>query len=216
MATATKTSPGSTELLFLGSESSTENINFSATRSFTRLSAMVNYVTENIKTTDTFMLFVSDGVIKDLVNDPIYSFPQVKGIYVYCDNYTDVKSGNNVSEDVLKKLRFFHKRHLQTKIQNIIFDDTSSSSTSINRTKTNDVVSSHEQRISAKRSKPSSYYPSEPKRLAITSKHRFLVNNIEQIKSCYMCPSCQLVLREPYQLNCGHRICQSCIKIENK
>jgi hypothetical protein len=177
---------------------------------------MVDYVSKNIKTTDTFILFVSDDVIKDLINDPIYNFPQVKVIHVYYNNYSYVKSGNNVTGDVLKKLRFFHERHLQTKIGNIMVDDIPSSSTSMNRTKTNDVVSSHEQRISAKRSKPSSYYPSEPKRLAITSKHRFLVKNIEQMESCYMCPSCESVLREPHQLNCGHRICQSCIKIENE
>jgi hypothetical protein len=177
---------------------------------------MANYVTENIKTTETFILFVSDDVIKDLINDPIYSFPQVRVIYVYCDNYSYVKSENNGIQDVLRKLRFFHKQHLKTKIENVMGVDASSSSTSMDRTERNDVVSSHEQRISAKRSKPSSCHSSEPKRLAITSKHGFVVKNIEQIESCYMCRSCELMLREPHQLNCGHRICQSCIKIENK
>ncbi|CAF1206684.1 unnamed protein product [Adineta steineri] len=40
----------------------------------------------------------------------------------------------------------------------------------------------------------------------------FRIQNIDSIKSIFICPKCLLLLRDPVQLiNCGHRLCQSCI-----
>jgi hypothetical protein len=46
-------------------------------------------------------------------------------------------------------------------------------------------------------------------------KNGFPVKNIAEIDQSYICPSCKLVLREPYRLNCGHQLCQSCINPQN-
>ncbi len=32
------------------------------------------------------------------------------------------------------------------------------------------------------------------------------------INTSYICAACSFVLREPFQLECGHRQCQSCIE----
>lgn len=48
------------------------------------------------------------------------------------------------------------------------------------------------------------------------SKHGFSVKNIEEIDQNFICPSCRLVLQQPYKLSCGHRQCQSCIGLKNK
>jgi hypothetical protein len=46
--------------------------------------------------------------------------------------------------------------------------------------------------------------------------HGFLVKNIEKIDQNFICQSCHLVLRQPYQLCCGHRQCQSCIDTQHE
>lgn len=206
----------STEVLLLGSTAPRENVKFPVIRFFTFLSAMSSYVSANIKKKDTFVLFVPHDMIQELINDMIYGVAQVRVIYVYCDNGTDLKQAKECIQDEHKKLRFFHKRQLQIKLEKVMNDDAFSTSTSINRTAKNDVASSHEQRISAKRSNTPSHYSSESKRFATTSEHGFSAGNMEQIELRWICPSCKLVLRSPYQLNCGHRVCQSCLNINNK
>jgi hypothetical protein len=52
--------------------------------------------------------------------------------------------------------------------------------------------------------------------LISTLQNGFIVKNINEIDQSYICPSCKLVLREPYQLNCRHRQCQSCINTQDK
>jgi len=32
----------------------------------------------------------------------------------------------------------------------------------------------------------------------------------------FICPLCSLILHDPIQLNCGHRVCQSCIPPQNQ
>ncbi|CAF4096236.1 unnamed protein product, partial [Adineta steineri] len=40
----------------------------------------------------------------------------------------------------------------------------------------------------------------------------FDAKNKETINSLYLCRSCGLILREPFQLSCGHRQCKTCIE----
>ncbi|CAF1655344.1 unnamed protein product [Rotaria magnacalcarata] len=48
-------------------------------------------------------------------------------------------------------------------------------------------------------------------RNSLTSQNGFRVKNIEGIDQRFICQFCRLVLREPYQLRCGHHRCQLCI-----
>ncbi|CAF4361260.1 unnamed protein product [Rotaria sordida] len=95
-------------------------------------------------------------------------------------------------------------------------DHAINSSRLIERETINGVASSIEQRISAKRSNTNSCYSPEPKRLSIMTTHDYSVKNIGEIPSNYICPFCKLIFHEPCQLNCGHRICKSCINFINK
>jgi hypothetical protein len=36
--------------------------------------------------------------------------------------------------------------------------------------------------------------------------------NKDTINPLYLCRSCSLILREPFQLKCGHRQCKTCIE----
>ncbi|CAF4363838.1 unnamed protein product, partial [Didymodactylos carnosus] len=41
--------------------------------------------------------------------------------------------------------------------------------------------------------------------------------NKDQFERKFICPQCELLLRDPVQLtNCGHRICQSCIRPQSE
>jgi hypothetical protein len=40
----------------------------------------------------------------------------------------------------------------------------------------------------------------------------FDAKNKDEINPLYICRSCTLILREPFQLNCGHRQCKTCIE----
>ncbi len=40
----------------------------------------------------------------------------------------------------------------------------------------------------------------------------FDTKNKDSINSVYLCRSCSLILREPFQLKCGHRQCKTCIE----
>ncbi|CAF3486799.1 unnamed protein product [Rotaria socialis] len=51
----------------------------------------------------------------------------------------------------------------------------------------------------------------KPNRNSLTSQSGFRVKNIAGIDQRFICQLCRLVLREPYQLRCGHHRCQLCI-----
>ncbi len=40
----------------------------------------------------------------------------------------------------------------------------------------------------------------------------FDAKNKNEINLLYICRICTLILREPFQLNCGHRQCKTCIE----
>ncbi len=40
----------------------------------------------------------------------------------------------------------------------------------------------------------------------------FNARNINTIDELYICAVCSHILKEPYQLECGHRQCESCIE----
>jgi hypothetical protein len=200
----------------LGSKSIVEDIKWSAFMLFVQLSELIKYVSENIKSTDIFVLIVPAHTIKELLSDPIYHFDQVRLIYVCYDNDNDLEQDKIRIQDEHGKLRFFHERDLQAQIEKLKVANAISSSRSDYRPTVNDVASSWEQRISAKRSNDADRHSPSPKRFAPTSKQGFSVKHIEQIDSKYICSSCKFVFRNPYQLECEHRICQSCIKNDNE
>ena len=216
MATAASSSMDTTKVLILGSKSMAENTKWSAFMVFVQLLDMIKHVCQNMKSTDTFTLIVPGDAISVLLADPVYKSDQVRVIYVYYANNVNLQQVKNDIQDERGKLRFYHERNLSTLIATLKVQNTLDSSGSNYRVTVNKVVSSQEERIAAKRSNPIVSRSSEPKRFASTSNHGVPVKFIEQINAPYTCPSCQALLRDPYQLFCGHRICQGCVKIENK
>jgi hypothetical protein len=215
MATAC-TNNNSTKVLWHRSKSSSEDAKWSFAVLFMQLSALIKYVSENIKIIDRFLLIIPAGALMELLKDPTYHFPQIPRIYVLHNNNDNLKRNQAQLQKKYKKLRFWNEEKIDKLMQQIILDNAINSSNSIDRSTIDNVVSSWEQNISAKTPNITSHLSSESQRFTATPGQGLSVRNIEQIDSRYKCPICKLLLCEPCQLGCGHRICQPCIKMENE
>lgn len=213
---ATSSTGETVKFLLLGSKSITENIKWSVLLLFTELFSFIKHVSENIKSTDEFELIIPGINIKKVMDDPIYHIEQVRHIHVYYDNEDDLKKAKDDIKDEHGKLRFCLTENLPTLIEKLKAGNAINSSGSNYRDTLNDVTGSSKQRILAKRSSPTDHRIPAPKRIASKLKHGLFAKNIEQIELRYICPSCRFLLRDPHQLECGHRICQYCIKNENE
>lgn len=205
---ASRIAESSEQILIVWPKPSTEMIRFSFTASFTEFLLLSRYVCAAIKTADAFLLIIPLADLPNLLNDPIYKFRQVKTIYVYHDN--NISFDRNYFEARCPKLRFCYESDLIRELERPMIDNALNSSRSIDRTAITSFASSVSQRVSAKRPRTTQ------EALHSVSLHGFTVKNMEQIDPQFICPSCKLVIREPWQLGCGHRTCQSCIKVENE
>jgi hypothetical protein len=216
MTTANSNAMDSTKVLLFRSKCLTEDIKWSAAILFAQLLELVKYVCENMGFIDAFVLIVPGDVLKDLVRDPVYKVDQVRRIYVVYDNDKDLKQYKDDIQDELGKLQFCHERNLKALIAKLKATDAVNPPGSVDRGTVNDVTSSWGQDLSTKRTSAAGRSLPEPKRFASTSKHGFPVKNIEKMDPHYVCRFCKFLFRDPRQLICGHRMCQSCIEIGTK
>ncbi|UJR14221.1 hypothetical protein I4U23_001214 [Adineta vaga] len=179
---------------------------------FLDLSILLSYLTNSLANADVINLFVSSGVIEKLICDPLYEFSQLRVIYVYCDNSAALKHAQRCTSDKLKKLRFFLKKNLSRKIKNVMDVHITTSTNSSERRET---ALMDQERISNKRSSAHVSPPQEAKRSSNSLAYDYHVRDTVKNYLRYICSSCKLFLHKPYQLVCGHRICQNCIIIKN-
>jgi hypothetical protein len=216
MATSIPITDNSEKVLLVWRKPILENISSPVTKLFTHVLALNQYVCKSIKTTDIFLLIIPRTDLEDLLNDPVYKFPQVKVIYVYYDNNKSFERDQAYYQNQHIKLRFCHEHDIAKELDKPMIDNAVHPSRPIDRTAINSFASSVTERVSAKRPPATARHSTAQKCCSSTSLHGFAVKNIEQIEQRFICPMCQLIFREPYQLVCGHRTCQSCINVENE
>jgi hypothetical protein len=216
MASATTTSKEKTEVLLLWPESIAENIRFSFTLMFMHLIDLIQHVSKKITTTEKFILVVPGDHLEDFIHNSIYGFPQVRFVYLYYNHTNELKQHKDCFEKQYPKLRFYHKDELPIQLDITKIDNIIDGSNPIDTLSIKSFAASIAQRVSTKLYKTSLRRSPASSRLASTPIHGSSGENIEQIQSKYMCPSCKIVLREPCQLLCGHRICRSCINVEHR
>ncbi|CAF2800088.1 unnamed protein product [Rotaria sp. Silwood2] len=210
MATAVSADTNLTEVLMLWSKPVTQNIRSLPAILFVNIVTLINHLCTNITKINKFVLVISGDVLKILLDDKIHDFPQVEVIYVYYDNESNLEQDKNDYQTKYPKIQFIYEKDVERQIaEKIIVDHAISSPKSIERETIYGVASTIEQRISAKRSNTNSRHSLESKRLSIMKTHDNSVKNISQIPCTYICPVCKLIFRDPYQLNCGHRCCES-------
>jgi hypothetical protein len=206
----------STQILLLYRKRIPQSIPFPIDKLFQQLLPLNQYVCKNLTITDVYLLIIPRGDLADLLNDPVFYFPQVKLVYVYYENNESFERDQVQFQGLHPKLRFCHERDLPKELDKPVIDNAVDPSRPIDRVAINYFASSVTQRLSTKRPATIGRRPSIQGSSTSTALRGFIVKNMESIDARFKCPNCELILREPYQLYCGHRICQACIKIENE
>ncbi|CAF4143157.1 unnamed protein product [Adineta steineri] len=183
---------------------------------FVNLTTVIRYVSENIGETDSFHLIIPLDCLEDLLNDPIYKFPQVQLIEIYYDDNDDALQIQRFLNPKCEKLQFCSVHNLPRRLQSIELNNALVSLNSVDRNMINAIISSIEDRISAKRSVSLIRDAQILKPFACPIIYGFPVKNKNEIDSSFICPSCQLVFQQPYQLQCKHHLCSICINIQKK
>jgi hypothetical protein len=154
-----------------------------------------------------------EGVLKE----PKSIFLQLFHYDVYYDNDKDRKRDQNRYQNIYKKLHFHLVHNPTNPLESNTIDNTNAllsidqpPPTTCSLDFINENYTPTDQLIALNHS-------SAAPELSITSsEHGFVIKNIDEIDQRFICQSCKLVFREPYQLVCGHRKCQSCINVQNK
>ncbi|CAF4072759.1 unnamed protein product, partial [Rotaria sp. Silwood2] len=179
------------------------------------VTALRTYVWDHIKDTNTFHLHVSVQYLNELLEKFVHQIEQVRRIYVYYDTREALQSDQNripSGSEESEKLEFCLERDLEKQLQNAEIGRAVDSSQSIDRSTIYNITTSTIGRLSAKRKNNFDYHSSMPKRVAFTVQDDSFMKNIN---SRFICPSCKLFFQEPYQLECGYRLCESCIHNQN-
>jgi hypothetical protein len=180
---------------------------------FVNLPQMIKYISEDITKTDTFHLIIPLDCLEDLMNDPVYKFPQVRRIDIYYDETDDLAETQRRVNLNCGRLHFCSAHDLPRRLERIEFNNALVSSDPIDRNTIYAIISSIKDRITAKRSIT---LVNRLKQFTPTFIHGFPVKNINKIDPCFICPSCKLLFQQPYQLECRHRKCKVCLNIQKR
>ena len=132
-------------------------------------------------------------------------FLQIVHIHIYYDKESDLERDRDRYQKIFKNLHFHLDSQSHQLSESVVHDDN---------------LSSIEPLISSPR--PTIYIEDEirPKRSKIVKRNSAgperPVSSINGVDRRFICPSCQCILREPYQLSCGHRICRSCLHLSTE
>jgi hypothetical protein len=119
---------------------------------FVNLYELVKYITKDITKTDTFHLIIPLDCLEDLLNDPVYKFPQVRRIDVYHDDMDDLTQVQHYVNPKCGRVQFCSVYDFPRYLECIEFDNALVSTNSIDRNIIHAIISSIRDRISAKRS----------------------------------------------------------------
>ncbi|CAF0831963.1 unnamed protein product [Adineta steineri] len=169
----------------------------------------------SIENNHTFDLHIPGEYLEKLLEDPPGKFEQIR-IHVYYEKNGDLEHNQNCFQLKHNKIQFCLERDLEKQLQNTETSIATSSPRSIDRPAINGITTSIMERLFSKRSNPSHYDSLMPKKFHSTTQSDTWMKNMEEIDLRFSCAYCKLLLREPYQLTCGHRLCKSCVHIHNK
>ena len=181
---------------------------------FINLADLDKYIYDHIKYEDTFFLHISGLYLNKLIKKSIHTIPQVRRIYTYYDTNDVLQCAQNLfaaESEERKKLEFSLRRNLDKQLEN------AEAAGAVDPSRPRDDLTIHSiaetkfDRISAKRAFDSGRHSPLPKRFASTNQGHIIGINRN---SNFICPSCNILFQEPYQLDCGHRLCKSCVDNE--
>ncbi|CAF1151459.1 unnamed protein product [Rotaria sordida] len=178
------------------------------TEIFINVSELVKYVSKDITKTDIFHLVIPLNCLMDLLNDPIYKFPQVVHIDVIYDGINDLKKIQRRFNFEPEKIKFHTINELLRQLEKVELDRTLVSSGPIDRSTIDAIISIIEDRVRAKQQATFNRLSSFLKQCAFTSLHGLPAKNINDIAPYFICSSCKFIYLQLYQLECGHQQCK--------
>ncbi|CAF1201287.1 unnamed protein product [Rotaria sordida] len=183
------------------------------TEVFINVSELVKYVSKDITKTDIFHLVIPLNCLMDLLNDPIYKFPQVVHIDVIYDGIYDLKKIQRRFNFEPEKIKFHTINELLRQLEKVELDRTLVSSGPIDRSTIDAIISIIEDRVRAKQQATFNRLSSFLKQCASTSLHGLPAKNINDIAPYFICSSCKFIYLQLYLLECGHQQCKVCVNI---
>jgi hypothetical protein len=183
---------------------------------FDNLNDLNGYVCTHTKDADSFDLHASDVYFEELLENGIQNIKQVRCICMYYENEQARQVGASrfpVGSKEAGLFKFCLGRILEGQLENAETAGAVNPSGPINRSALYNVTTSKTERLQEKRLNESHRYSPEPKRFAATVEDGPF---IQSFRRRFFCPFCQLLFREPYQLECGHRLCKSCLDSQTR
>ena len=174
------------KLLLVWSTFIPEEARASFTMIFTCINDLIDYITKDLTKTDTYHLIIPFHLLQQLLNDPIYRFPQVRHIDVIYVGLNDRKNIQRNFKDKHEKLQFWSMREVLQRLESTELDIALMSS---NPRAMNAIISTIEDRLAAKRSTDFNYRSQVLKRFAPTSLHGLPVKNINDFSPHFICRS---------------------------
>ena len=217
MAAVTNSAIKSNQNLLLWKKPMTATIQSNFPIFFIKYLELIKYLTEKISITDaTFNVIIPGNKLEKLLNDPVYYFHQVRHVGVFYNDMKELEEHQRLFQDKYIKLNFYLEEKLPVLSTIEKTNNALDTVKEIDEKAIKNIASSIKQQVSVKQRKPESNHSTTPKELMSWPRGGYPVKDIEQIDSRLKCADCKLIFRKPYQLCCGHRICQSCVKMENR
>jgi hypothetical protein len=183
---------------------------------FANLSDLTEYVCTHIKDTENFDLHASGVYFEELIENDIQNIKQVHCIYMYYEDEQARQSGVNhfpVGSKEARLFKFCLGRVLEGQLENAETAGAINPSGPINRSAFHDVITSKMERVREKQLNDSDYSSPKPKQFAPTVEDEPFIQSFNRR---FICPFCQIFFQESYILECGHRLCKSCLDSQNR
>ena len=155
---------------------------------------LLNHVSQNLQI-DIFDIYVSGQYIDQISQCLSWQLAQVKRVTFFFDSIDEMERAKEKFGQISSKFLFCLKSEVVNRIQNNHLLNSISNYVECEKSLKSD-IEARKRRLQRKQ-----------QNLEV---HGFDVKNINSIDSRYRCAACSYLLRNPVQLYCGHRICQSC------
>ena len=150
--------------------------------------ALLKSINQSLVDNDLLRIFIPGQFLKPLINSGVHDLAHVDSIYIYFDSLSDYQSNVRMNQGINDKLHFLMTTDLLTEISAAISPYFTSGT-------------------DASRASMSKSTPSRRKKTK-KSKGIVVANAVSIDINCH---KCSLKFDEPFQLDCGHRQCKSCI-----
>ncbi|CAF4893778.1 unnamed protein product [Rotaria sp. Silwood1] len=181
---------------------------------FVNLRDLIEYVWKNINKTDAFHLIIPLDCLEQLLNDPIYRFPQVLHIDVIYDGINELRKYRRRFPLKYKKVNLCTIYDLLRRWETIETNKALVSSNPIDRSTIDAIISIIKDRVHLKQLTTFNNFSPFSKQCTLTSLYGLPAKNIIDFAPCLVCSSCKLINQQLYKLECEHQQCIVCMKIQ--